>query len=470
VRTEHGSSIQLPELPFGRPPLAWRTHSTPGHPRQSLAANSFWGALDPAERQAFESLADERTFAARARLMREGETANHVIVILSGWTRIYVRDGGEDRVLAERGPGQLVGERGALQVSVRSATVVALETVQALVMKTEDFAAFVSAHPAVLGIVEGQVYQRLTEDPERRRADRRQDERRRSERRTVYRGYDDPGDDDEPGEAGCAEAEHREDAGRNGPGHDRRDPVLPCAQAIPAEPGVHLPAPRQAGRTPVFNGENCTVVLSDVAAFGAVTRTDEDRRIIRKALLEMTRAALATPWDTCSCEDRGDGLLLVAPPSIPTTSIMKQLLVALPPALRRHNRTYGPSIHMQLRVAVDVGLVVSDNFGVSGEAIIRTARLLEAPALKKAVTGKGANLGVIVSPFVYDNAIRQCAGTVDPAEYHKVHVHVKETSAPAWMQLIDPAPPALTPHELAHAVLLPASSDAVRVGAGRPGR
>ncbi|HLH57807.1 MAG TPA: cyclic nucleotide-binding domain-containing protein [Streptosporangiaceae bacterium] len=97
--------------------------ANPFNPRtsspQSLAANSFWGALDPAERQAFESLADERTFAARARLMREGETANHVIVILSGWTRIYVRDGGEDRVLAERGPGQLVGERGALQVSVR---------------------------------------------------------------------------------------------------------------------------------------------------------------------------------------------------------------------------------------------------------------------------------------------------------------------------------------------------------------
>ena len=58
----------------------------------------------------------------------------------------------QQRTIAERGPGQLVGERGAFQVNVRSATVVALQTVQTLVMKTEDFAAFVSAHPGVLGI------------------------------------------------------------------------------------------------------------------------------------------------------------------------------------------------------------------------------------------------------------------------------------------------------------------------------
>ncbi len=410
---------------------------TPPSPEPPAA--SFWAVLDPAEQEAFRSLARERTFAAGARLMREGETADHVIVILSGWTRIYVRDGGEDRVLAERGPGQLVGERGALQVSVRSATVVALETVQALVMKTDDFAAFVSAHPAVLGIVEGQVYQRLTEDPERRVTDRRQEERRQNERRTVYRGYD-----DEPGETGCPEPRHGEDAGLNGPSHGHRDPGLPPTQTVPAGPEAHLPAQLRAGRAPVFNGENCTVVLSDVAAFGAVIRTDEDRRIVRKALVEMTGGALAGLWDTCSCEDRGDGLLLVAPPSIPTTSIVEHLLTALPPALRRHNHTYGPAIQIQLRVAVDVGPVVSDGLGVSGDAIIRAARLLDAPALKKAVNTKGANLGVIVSSFVYDNAIRQCAGTVNPAHYSKVHVHVKETSAYAWMQLIDPAPPALT--------------------------
>ena len=96
--------------------------------------------------------------------MREGEPGNHVVVILSGWTRITVHDKGRERVIAERGLGQLIGERAALRVSVRSATVVALETLQGLVMRTADFADFVSTHQGVLSIVEGHVYERLTEE------------------------------------------------------------------------------------------------------------------------------------------------------------------------------------------------------------------------------------------------------------------------------------------------------------------
>lgn len=130
----------------------------------SLAPGSFWGSLNAAERGGFMSLARKRTFAGGATLMREGEPASHVVVILSGWTRIIVHDKGRERVIAERGPGQLIGERAALRVSVRSATVVALETVQGLVMRTADFADFISAHQGVLSIVEGQVYERLTEE------------------------------------------------------------------------------------------------------------------------------------------------------------------------------------------------------------------------------------------------------------------------------------------------------------------
>ena len=54
-----------------------------------------------------------------------------MIVILSGRTRISVEANGREQILAERGPGQLVGERAVLQISVRSANVIALETVQA---------------------------------------------------------------------------------------------------------------------------------------------------------------------------------------------------------------------------------------------------------------------------------------------------------------------------------------------------
>src|SRR5690348_6536116 len=124
----------------------------------------FLDSLDQAERQGFVSVASERTFVRGARIMREGEPADYIIVILSGWVRIITPEDGGTRVIAERGPGQLVGERAAVRVSVRSATVIALGTVRALVMKTEDFASFIDAHPSVLDLVEKQIYDRLTEE------------------------------------------------------------------------------------------------------------------------------------------------------------------------------------------------------------------------------------------------------------------------------------------------------------------
>ena len=110
-------------------------------------------------------MASWRTFAAGARLMEEGERADHVMVILGGRVKVCVDEHGSERVLAVRGLGQLVGERGALKVSVRSATVVALDMIWALVVQTKDFAAFVSAHPRVLDIVQHQLYQRCTNQP-----------------------------------------------------------------------------------------------------------------------------------------------------------------------------------------------------------------------------------------------------------------------------------------------------------------
>jgi len=85
--------------------------------------------------------------------MQEGNHADYVMVILGGHAKICVHENGRERVLAVRGLGQLVGERGALQMSVRSATVVALEMVWALVVETKDFAAFITAHPRVLAVV-----------------------------------------------------------------------------------------------------------------------------------------------------------------------------------------------------------------------------------------------------------------------------------------------------------------------------
>ena len=348
--------------------------------------------------------------------MREGETADHVIVILAGRTRISVMGSdGTNRIVAYRGPGQLVGERAALRVNVRSATVVALEQVEALDVTTAGFAAFLTAHPDVLHLVEEQVYERLTETPAWHQAG----------------GFNHGG---------------------------------PASTAITNQPesGQGQIADHTAGHHPLLKGENCTIVFSDVVAFASPRRRDEQRRIIRREVLDMTSASLKAVWDKCSYEDRGDGLLVVVPPAIPTVQILEYLLIALPIALKRHNGIYADGAQIQLRVAVDVGPVMTDNLGVSGQVIINAARLLEAPTFKAAMAGEHAHLGVVVSDFVYQSAVTQADCLTDPDGYAEIDVRVKEASKRAWMLLVNP-PIAVPPRQTTLALAtVPSAWDAGR--------
>jgi CRP-like cAMP-binding protein len=320
---------------------------------------NFWEALTSAQRDAFTAVARERIFAAGATLMQEGEQGDHVVVIRRGWTRICVDDGGQQRVIAERGPGQLIGERSALQVSVRSASVMALDTVSALVMTTAEFADFIAAHQSVLRIVESQVYGRLIEQ--------------------------------------------------------------------------HAPA-RIMRRRP--NGENWTVVFTDVVGFGRQERTARDRRLIRRAIPDMMHAALGDIWPECEWTDRGDGVRLVIPPDIATRKVVECLIDRLPQELKRHNRTYAGPIGFQLRAAMTLGSVTSDDMGPDGPALILGARLLEAAILKQAMCKTGADLGLIMSDFFYETAVQSNNDAVDCGEYRQIHVKVKETRKTAWMRLI----------------------------------
>ena len=336
--------------------------------RPDTAPIVFWETLTAVEREAFRSFAEPRSFAAGARLIREGEHTDHVFVILSGRTEISTDQNGAKCVVAIRGPGQLVGERAALQLSVRSASVVALETVQALVARTRDFAAFISDHPRVLSIIEQQANDRYGRD------------------------------------------------------------------TFGVAPGSHTTTKIRAPQLRQLAGEICTVMLSDVVGFGDGPRNDEDRLKIREALFSMTHTVLGDLPDAWWWDDRGDGLLTVVLPSVPTASVIAHLHKELPAALEEHNRVYPDSTRIQLRVAINVGPVTSDRMGVSGEAIIVVARLVEAQAFKDAMSNSGASLGIVASPFIYDNVIRHGPYLEG---YSEIPVQVKRFNAVAWMKLFD---------------------------------
>jgi hypothetical protein len=335
--------------------------------------DSFLGSLRPYELNAFLSRAQKRTFARGSQPMREGDDPDYVMVIVNGVAQISASENGRAEIITRRGPGQLVGEVGALRVNVRSATMTALDTVDALVMRTEDFADFLSDHQRVRAIVDSQIDDRLTERPYRR-------------------------------------------GGRLHP----------------------EPSPR-----PALTGENCTVILTDVVGFGSHKRNDRDRRVIRAAHQKMLRGPLGHLWDKCIIADQGDGLLLVIPPAIPTTTVMERLHRSLPGALRLHNQAHGEAAHIQLRLAATVGPVMNDSVGVTGEALIRVARLLDAPVLRETMASTSAVLGIIVSMFIHETTIRHAEGWTDPDDYRAVEVRVKESLIQAWMQLFGQSPPQL---------------------------
>lgn len=125
----------------------------------------FWSVLNPTERKHFESAARMREFAPGTVLMREGAHAAEVMVIRDGWTKVVLDEDGQQRVIAERGPGDLIGESGTEPGNVRTASVIAAGTVRALVMTTSGYAAFIADHPGVPDLVKKQTHDRRTGRP-----------------------------------------------------------------------------------------------------------------------------------------------------------------------------------------------------------------------------------------------------------------------------------------------------------------
>lgn len=123
---------------------------------------NFWSLIGQAERGDLVSAASKHAFPRGVALMVEGEQAGNVMIILDGWTKVLVNAEGRERIICRRGPGDLIGEHGVAPGGLRSATVIALEAVMALVISTEDFAAIISEHPSMNDIVKMQAYDRGT--------------------------------------------------------------------------------------------------------------------------------------------------------------------------------------------------------------------------------------------------------------------------------------------------------------------
>ncbi len=201
--------------------------------------------------------------------------------------------------------------------------------------------------------------------------------------------------------------------------------------------------PSSRAPAPPTGGQVCTVFAVDIAGFTGAHRDDDIRLYLHEELYRILEKAFdgsGIAWNCCFHEDRGDGVLVVVPPGIACTGIIDPLPERLRGLIRRHNHVSCEAAGIQLRAAAHIGPVDHDGHGFISSDINLLFRMLDAYPLKRALTGSGAELALIISDYVYRNVVCRYPSLVTPDAFKPVRFQVKYTRAAAWTYLPGPPP------------------------------
>jgi cAMP-dependent protein kinase regulator len=102
---------------------------------KALKSIPLFASLSRSERRQVASWTDEVDVTEGKALVKEGEFAYEVFIIEEGTAEV-VRDG---KRVAELGPGDFLGEMGAIRQARRNASVVAKSPMRVVVMTARDF-------------------------------------------------------------------------------------------------------------------------------------------------------------------------------------------------------------------------------------------------------------------------------------------------------------------------------------------
>src|SRR6266536_1694865 len=187
---------------------------------------------------------------------------------------------------------------------------------------------------------------------------------------------------------------------------------------------------------------HCTVVAVDVEGFGRYSRNNINQVRVRHGMYRAMQYAFnnaGIPWDSCYREDRGDGVLMLAPAEVPKALFVERLPDALVDALRKHNKNHPAEERMRLKLALHAGEINYDYHGVTGYAINHTFRLLDADVLESALAKSSAILAIIGCAWFFDEVIRQSEWS-HAKSYRLADIANKETTTHAWIRLLTGRP------------------------------
>jgi CRP/FNR family transcriptional regulator, cyclic AMP receptor protein len=117
---------------------------------QGAGSRDFVALLSEEDRAALERLGRRISASADTALIHEGLHAEGVMVMLDGLVKVScVTRSGRESILGFCRPGELIGELAAIDQQPHATTVVTIGPVEALVISSRDFRAFLEARPGV---------------------------------------------------------------------------------------------------------------------------------------------------------------------------------------------------------------------------------------------------------------------------------------------------------------------------------
>jgi CRP/FNR family cyclic AMP-dependent transcriptional regulator len=113
---------------------------------QTLAGVPLLASLDRKTLQRLAEQGKRRRYAPGETIVREGEPASALYVILSGKVRVERREAGGNQVVAELVPGDFFGELALIEEEPRTATVTAVDDTECILFVAWEFTALLKAN------------------------------------------------------------------------------------------------------------------------------------------------------------------------------------------------------------------------------------------------------------------------------------------------------------------------------------
>lgn len=171
-----------------------------------------------------------------------------------------------------------------------------------------------------------------------------------------------------------------------------------------------------------------STLVVDLRGFGMLTNPQQ---LAARQLMYSQLAAAFTSggivWTDCAQEDRGDGVLIVVPTSVPKSRLLGPVLDQLVDPQTRWPRP--------VRIALHAGDIHHDGKGFVGSDVNHVFRLVNSAVLHEALERTIGTCAVLISNELHQGTVRHGYDTIDPRSYFQVSLAEKETRADAWLRI-----------------------------------